>query len=419
MDEMTLGNGLKLIGEHLPHFHSVTVGIWLGVGSQHEEASEAGLSHFLEHMLFKGTARRTAKQIAQEMDAVGGQINAFTSKECTCYYAKVIDEHLPLAMDVLCDMVRNATIAPGDLGREKGVIIEEISMVEDTPEDIVHDLLNLAWFGGQPLGRPILGTAELVRAYKADDLKTYRKRMYRPDNAVIAIAGNYNWAAFCELASALMGDWPRGEGDIPGWPDNPACGQLLYKEKDIEQTHICVGLPGVAQISEGVYPLSVFNNLFGGAMSSRLFQRIREEKGMAYAVYSYPTPYVNCGLFTIYAGTSPQNARQVLELIRDEIDVIKRDGPGMEEVNQAREQLKGSFILSLESASGKMHSLGRRKLLFGDVRREEQVLASINAVSYEDVERVMRLVFSGPCALSLVGPDVATLDTGMFIPVHP
>ena len=412
-DKIVLDNGLCIIGERIEHFRSVSCGVWIGAGSQYETPAENGLSHFLEHMLFKGTTTRSARDIAEQTDAVGAQLNAFTSKECTCYYIKVIDEHIELALDILSDMVLNSTLSDEELNKEKGVIIEEIGMNEDSPEDVVFEMLAKALFGDHPLGMTILGPSDNIRNFKRQDLYDYRARMYRPGNTVLALAGNYDWERVVELAKRMFGSWQSGDTGR----EMPHC-DLKYgverREKDIEQVQICLGLKGVPAGSKDVFALSIFNNLFGGAMSSRLFQRIREEQGLAYSVYSYPTSYRDCGALAIYAGTGPDNAQRVLESLRSEIDIALKDGVSEREFSQAREQLKGSYILGLESASSRMSALGRRMLLMGDTMNEDAVISRINSVTLDDVNRVMQQSLKGEYAAALIGKGVEKLDLGMF-----
>ncbi len=409
-NEFTLPNGLRVIGERIPHFRSVSVGLWIGAGSMYEAQADNGLSHFVEHMLFKGTASRDAKQIAQEMDAIGGQMNAFTAKECTCYYAKVMDEHFENAVDLLSDLLMQAKLDPVEFEKERGVILEEISMVEDTPEDLVHDLLSSAHYKGQALAMPILGPAAQIRAVTPDMLRHFHATHYRPDNTVLSVAGNYQLDELEQLANKYLGTW---QSDKPtAAPDKPNgyTPDVLRREKDIEQVHICLGYPGVEQGSLDIYPLSILNNLFGGGMSSRLFQKIREELGMAYAVYSYPTQYPGSGMFTLYAGTSPDNAEKVIGLIGGEVARLLKDGIDEKEFHQAREQLKGGYILGLESASSRMSSIGRSKLLLGRALDEEEVLARIAAVTLDDVVRVGRDILTQPCSAAVVGRKVGKID---------
>ena len=404
-DQITLPNGLRIIGERIPHFRSVSVGLWLGAGSQFEIPSEAGVSHFLEHMVFKGTEKRSARRIAEEMDAVGGQLNAYTAKECTCFYAKLVDEHLPLAMDVICDLVTAPTFDAGELEKEKGVVIEEIAMSEDTPEDLVHEMLMLANFGDQPVARPILGNEERISTYVRDDLVSYWKRMYRPQNAVLSLAGNYDWDSVVALAETLLGKWSPAGFEKRTCITNPTEPTILVKEKDIEQIHICLGFPGLTLGDDKNYELSLFNSVFGGAMSSRLFQKIREERGAAYTVYSYPNAYTDAGMLSVYAGTNPDAAVEVTGMILEEAKKLAVEGMTKEEFTMAREQLKAGFILGLESTSARMQSIGRRMLLMNATRTETEVIDRVNAIRHEDVNAMMHEILSAPHSTALVGKD--------------
>ena len=402
-DQCKLPNGLTVIGEKLPHFRSVSIGVWLSAGSQYETREENGLSHFLEHMLFKGTERRSARQIAEVMDAVGGQLNAFTAKECTCYYAKVIDEYTELALDVLSDMTLNSTFDEKELEKEKGVVLEEISMSEDEPEDLCGELIMSAQYGDQPLAWPILGPADNVRSFTRERLVAYRDKMYRPECAVLAISGNYDWDRLIELIQKYFGGWKMGKGACPSYVVRPAQPRVLRREKDIEQLHIELGFPCCRIGAPEIYPVTIFNSVLGGAMSSRLFQRIREERGMAYSVYSYPSFYTDTGMLTIYAGTSLQHAQTVLRLIDEELKTLSREGITRDEFEQTRAQIKGSYVLGQETASARMNALGRRMLLLGDTQSEDEMLEKLNAVQYDEVNRVMRDVFAAPRSAALVG----------------
>jgi predicted Zn-dependent peptidase len=340
------------------------------------------------------------------MDAIGGQMNAFTAKECTCYYAKVMDEHFEKGMDLLSDLLLNAKLDPAEFEKERGVILEEIAMVEDTPEDLVHDLLSAAHYEGQALAMPILGTAAHIRDVSPGMLSQFRATHYRPDNTVLAVAGNYSLEALRELAQSYLGGWVSKHQPEPmRMPEGYAPGSC-NRNKDIEQTHICLGFPGVAQGSPAIYGLSILNNLFGGGMSSRLFQRIREESGMAYAVYSYPTVYPGSGLFTVYAGTSAQHVGAVAKMLREEVTRVLEDGMTSEEFTKAREQLKGGYILGLESASSHMSHIGRSELLLRRVQSEDEVIEKINVVTLDDAMRVARMLLDGPNAASVVGREV-------------
>ena len=402
-DEWLLPNGLRVVGERLPYLRSVSIGAWMHVGSMMEEPSENGLSHFLEHMVFKGTEKRTARQIAEEMDAVGGQLNAFTGRDCTCFYAKVIDEDLRLAVDILSDLVLHATMDENELEKERGVILEEISMDEDTPEDLVHELLQTAQFGEQSPGQPILGPAAQIAAYTREDLLNFRSKHYAPRETVVALAGNYDPDQVLAWVTEAFGSW---ENEIPPveTPDwQVRCGQHVLREKDTEQMHICLGFPGMAYGTEGVYPLAVANNILGGAMSSRLFQRIREELGLAYSVYSYPNTYMGVGTFDLYAGVSPKNAGVVLDEIRAELKKFVDEGITEKEFRDSVTQLRSGYLMGLESPGSRMQSLGRSTLLRGKPISHEETLAAIEAVTMDKVMTVAREILTQPPCIAIVG----------------
>ncbi len=409
-DEFTLSNGLTVVGERMAGCRSLSVGLWVQSGSQYETREENGVSHFLEHMLFKGTARRTARQIAEEMDAVGGQLNAFTAKDCTCFYAKVVDESAPLAIDMLSDLTLCSTLDPAEMEKEKGVVLEEIAMVEDEPEDLVHELVMLAQFGDQPLARNILGTAENVRAFTRDFVSGYKEKMYRPECGVLALSGGYDPDRIKALAEEHFGHWKPGGGKKPEFRLEDCAPRTVRREKDIEQLHICLAYPGVPQGGEMVYPMSILSSILGGAMSSRLFQKIREEKGMAYSVYSFPAFYSGTGTLAVYAGTSPENGPEVLKLIREETEDLLKNGVTEKEFESTRGQMKGSYVLGMEGSSARMNALGRRKLIFGDIQSENDVIAKIDRVKYEDVQEAIRLSLGGRAACALVGRGAESLD---------
>lgn len=403
MDKFVLTNGLTVLVESMPYLRSASIGVWVKAGSMLEQPYENGLSHFMEHMAFKGTAKRSARQIAEEMDAVGGHLNASTSKLCTNYYAKVIDEDLPLAADVLADIVCNPALDPGETDKERGVILEEIAMVEDSPEDVVYDVLSEAVFGDQALGQTILGPAEQIAAYTPDDLRAFRKRHYGPKNAVVAIAGNVNANQVRDLMEDKFGDWQGAEGEE--FPESTAISkpQKFCRDKDTEQVHLCVSFRGTPMGSKEIYPAAVMNNVLGGGMSSRLFQRIREELGMAYSVYSGPSSYPHCGEFTIYAATSPKHAKTVLEQIDIELKKLLENGITDKEFSMAKAQLKGSFILGLESAYNRMSALGHNQILLGRVIPPEETIAAIESVTPDDVARTAAQILNSPRAYAVVG----------------
>ena len=401
-DQITLPNGLRIIGEYIPHFRSVAVGLWIGAGSQYETRAQAGMSHYIEHMVFKGTKSRSARDIAEQMDEVGGHLNAFTSKECTCFYAKVVDEHVRLAMDIISDLCVNPVFDPAEMEKEKGVVLEEIDMAEDTPEDLVHELLMLAHFGDQPVARPILGTEDTVTAFTREQVYSYWQQMYRPENAVLAVAGSYKWEQILDMAREFLGGWEKGAFVCPEFHTDPAQPGFLRRDKDIEQANICLGFPGLQTGHELGYELSLFSSVYGGAMSSRLFQKIREESGLAYSVYSYPNSYTDCGMLSVYAATSPDNARTVCDMIMEETMRMVEGGLTREEFMKAREQLKSGYILGQESTSSRMHSAGRRMLLLGSTRTEDEVIARVNAMDFDRTNAIMRRLLGAKPSCALV-----------------
>ena len=407
IEQFTLPNGLRVLCEQLPHLRSVSMGVWVKAGSILEREHENGLSHLIEHMAFKGTGRRSAKQIAQEMDAVGGYLNAATSKLCTCYYAKVIDENLPLAADILSDIVRFPAIDPKELDKERNVVLEEISMTDDSPEDVAYDLIASAMFGRQPLGQTILGPRELIASYTREDILAFRARHYSPMNTCVAIAGNFDLNQVKDLMAQRFGDWTGGAGEI--FPVNAVNQrpQTLTADKDTEQAHICLGYRGKPLGDADAYPMAVFNSILGGGMSSRLFQRIREESAMAYSVYSAPSAYPHCGDFTIYAAVSPRNVKTVLAQIDEETSLLVREGATQEEFDMAKAQLKGGFILGQESAYNRMNSMGSNMALMNRVITTDETIRRIEAVTPEDVRRVAAETLGSPRSQAFVGKKIA------------
>ncbi|MCR4886896.1 MAG: insulinase family protein [Clostridiales bacterium] len=403
MEKFILDNGLTVLVEEMPSLRSVSIGAWVKAGSMLETPGENGLSHFMEHMAFKGTRKRTARQIAEEMDCIGGQLNAATSKLCTNYYAKVIDEDLPLAADILSDIVCDPALDEKELDKERGVVLEEIAMVEDTPEEVVFDVLAEAVFGKQSLGQSILGPADRIAAYTAEDLRAFRRRHYGPKNAVVALAGNVTAGRARELMEQYFGAWQGAEGEE--YPDAQAIPEprKLARDKDTEQVHLCLSFRSHEMGSELVYPTAVLNNILGGGMSSRLFQRIREELGMAYSVYSGPSSYPHCGEFTIYAATSPRHCKTVLEQIDLEIGKLMDGGITQKEFQMSKAQLKGSFILGLESAYNRMSALGHNQILLNRVIPQEETIAAIERVTMEDAMDAAKRILTGPRAYAVVG----------------
>lgn len=400
-----LDNGIRVVGQYIPAFPSVSVGIWVRTGSVNEGRGENGITHFIEHMLFKGTQKRSAQQIAAEMDDVGGILNAFTSKECTCYHAKVVGDDLEQAVELLSDLVFHSTLDPVELDKEKGVVLEEINMVEDSPEDLVHELLSAAYFQGHTLAQPILGTAQTVSSFAREDLLRYMDRRYDSDRIFIAAAGGFDFERLCDLCAKYTVDCRPGTGagdDLS--PFDFGTPGFVYKEKPIEQAHIAIAMPGYSMERDEIYAVSVFNNVFGGSMSSRLFQVIREELGLAYDVYAHPSSYYLCGAYNIYTGVNPKRAKDALAAILEQIDLARKKGIAREEFSRGKNQLRGNYILGLESTTSRMNAIGKSITLQGRVKTSEESLRGIEAVTYDDVHRVLdRILDRRAMAISAVG----------------
>ncbi len=393
-NKFVLKNGIRVVTENIKHVKSVSVGVWVETGSRHENRNNNGVSHFIEHLLFKGTKNRTAKEIAETIDSIGGQLNAFTSKECTCFYAKVLDNHLKTAIDVLSDMLLNSKFDKNDIEKEKSVILEEINMYEDSPEELVHDLLSQTIFNSHSLAFPILGKSGILKKLSRKDILDYFYKYYIPDNIVISVVGNINVKEthnlLNEYFSNLNGNNVNFESNKP-----PTLYQRLkYRNKSTEQLHLCLGMEGIAQGKDELYSLLVMNNIFGGSMSSRLFQKVREEKGLAYSIYSYPSSYKDIGIFTIYVGLNPKQLHLVSELIINEINTIRNEVSNEEEIYKAKEQLKGNFILGLENTTSRMTALGKSELLLGKIETQQEIIEKINKVKPNDINNIIENVFN-------------------------
>ncbi|MFZ5966536.1 MAG: M16 family metallopeptidase [Bacillota bacterium] len=400
-----LSNGIRVVIEKIPYVRSVSVGIWVGIGSTNENFNNNGITHFIEHMLFKGTKSRTAKDIAESIDSLGGQLNAFTGKECTCYYTKTLDTHLPIALDVLTDMIFHSEFQPDEIEKEKGVVLEEISMYEDSPEDMAHDLLSKTVFNKHSLGMPILGTSHTVSSFTREVCLQYIEDNYSTENIVVSVAGNFEEQQLIDLLEEKFSSFHKTRAEQCIKPQHP---QFLQdsstKHKDIEQLHICIGLEGISLGSKELYPMMVMNNIFGGSMSSRLFQSIREDKGLAYSVFSYPSSYKHTGLFTIYAGINPKQLDSVMTIINQEINDLKKIGLTVDELNKSKEQLKGSYILGLESTSSRMTAIGKSELLLNKIYSPKEVLDRIDSITLDEVHAVISKVFTtGKLSTALVG----------------
>jgi predicted Zn-dependent peptidase len=400
-----LPNGLTLVTEVMPSVRSVAVGIWLRTGSRHEREEENGISHFLEHMLFKGTKHRSAEEIARSADSIGGHLDAFTAKECASYSVKVLDEHLPRAFAVLADLVKNPLLLPEHIARERQVIQEEIKMLEDTPDDLVHEIFTQNYWRGHALGRPILGTRQNVSRFEREQLFDYFDRHYTPGNMLIAAAGHVEHARLVELATREFGDAPSSAGlqDSPAPVANP---HIKHRhKKELEQVHICLGAPAYPQTHERRFACYILNTVLGGGMSSRLFQNIREKRGLAYAVFSVLNSFRDAGCLSVYAATASERAHEVVRLIVEELHHLKHSPLGEEELQRAKDYLKGSLLLSLESTSSRMSNLARLEMYFGRYMTLDEVAAGVDAVTADDVLAVAReLLTTERLALTVLGP---------------
>lgn len=386
-----LGSGIELIMEKIPYVRSVSVGIWVKAGSVNENEINSGISHFIEHMLFKGTEMRSARDIAGDIDKIGGQINAFTGKESTCYYVKVLDTHVEDGIEILMDMLFNSKFDIDEMEKEKAVIYEEINMYEDSPEDTVHDMLSEVIFDGHPLGKPIIGTYDTINAFTRNNILDYIQENYGINNLVISVSGNFDEEKLIDTLDKNISKYLwENQILIPEIPVYKPGYKM--KKKDIEQAHICLGIKGLPLDHEDYYALSILSNIMGGSMSSRLFQRIREEKGLAYSVYSYTTSYVKDGVFAIYAGVNPKQLKETSKLMVEEVNLLREKGVSEEELMTAKEQLKGNYILSLESVSGRMASIGKSQLLLKKVYTPDEVIELINKVSMDDINKVIKRV---------------------------
>ena len=388
---VTLKNGVRVVLESMPHLRSVCFGIWVKNGTRHEPKELNGISHFMEHMFFKGTKNRSAKQIAEEMDALGGQINAFTSREYTCFSTRTLDSHLKKGVDVLTDMFFNSLFEDEEIEKEKNVILEEINMYEDMPEDVVADLLFYEVYGDRNLGLPILGTKDTITKFNSKSFKNYFKERYTPSNIVLSIAGSFKKEEVLEILAPF--------GEFAPEIDKSPLMEYEYKKatvnkfKDIEQVHIQVGFEGLAISDEDIFSLSSLNAYLGGGMSSRLFQAIREEKGLCYSVYSYHQSFIDTGLFSIYVGNAPEHTDETFELMIKEVKRLKSDKILEDELLSVKEQLKANYVLSLESSNSRMSNIGRSLLLLDKVRTPDEIIKSIDDVNLESFYRVYDRVF--------------------------
>jgi predicted Zn-dependent peptidase len=397
-------NGLVLVTERMPNIRSVALGVWMKKGSRHEAAAENGISHFIEHLLFKGTETRTARDIALIIDSVGGQMDAFTTKENTCFYFKVLDRHVDVAVDLLSDIVRHPKFQPDDIEKERKVIYEEIKMVDDTADELVYDIFSEAFYGDHPLGRPIQGTMESVARMQVGGLSSFFRESYRPANLLVTAAGNLDHERLDGALRKAFGDLPAGAATALGPMPRTRAGLTVREKKDLGQLHLCLGLPGVAMNDARRYPAYVLNTVLGGTMSSRLFQHIREERGLVYSVFSSANSYLDSGNLIIYAAMSPESAREVLTLVVEELRRIKDEPISDAELQLARDHLKGNLMLSLESSSSRMSNLARQELYFGRQFSLDEILVGIDQVGRDETQALARELFDPrQCAVAVLG----------------
>jgi predicted Zn-dependent peptidase len=400
----TLDNGVRVITEAMPHVRSVSVGIWIASGSRRETPEQNGISHFIEHMLFKGTTSRSAEDIARAVDALGGNLDAFTAKELVCFNTKVLDQHLAQAFDVLADLVLNPMFREEDIEKEKGVILEEIKMEADSPDYLVHEIFSSNFWKDHPLGKPILGTPQSVRRFDSTMIRDFYRSVYSPANLVVTAAGHLTHEGLAALVNRYFAALPPG----PAEPQDPLPSThariALRNKKSLEQVHLCLGVPSYPLPHHERFACYVLNTLLGGGMSSRLFQNIRERQGLAYAVFSELNPYRDTGCLSIYAGTSIESARQVVESITTEFRQLKGDRVSDEELRRAKDHLKGSLMLGLESTASRMSNLARQEMYFGRFFTLDELVESIESVTAEDVRRIAQTFFDPrQIALTILG----------------
>lgn len=390
IEKITLSNGVRILAERLEHVRSAAVGIWVASGSRHEPEQLSGISHFIEHMVFKGTRKRSASQIAVDMDMIGGQVNAFTTKECTCYYARALDCHLDIALDILCDIFFEPKMDDSDIKTERGVVLEEIDMYEDTPDDLVVEKLFQLVYGGTSLGLPILGNAQTLETMRGEDLAAYMAGNYMPPGTVVAISGSYSDGDIEYLKNRFSQMRP---GDPPGYTPVAYKGGFTISEKPIEQNHLCIGFPSICASSKDRHTLAVLSAILGGGMSSRLFQKVREERGLCYSVYTFTAAHNDTGILGVYLALGADTEESALELTRDVLREFYSDGPTEEELHRAREQIKANVLMSMESMNTRMNHMARAEMLLGRVPDLDEIIKCYNDVSRESISALARSIF--------------------------
>lgn len=389
-----LNNGLRVVWEKIDYVKSVSVGVWIENGSRNENLQNNGISHFIEHMMFKGTKNRTALQIAECIEDVGGQINAFTGKESTCYYVKILDSHIELALQVLSDMLFNSNFKEEDIQKEKGVISEEINMNEDSPEDVLSDLHSKAIWGDDSISYPILGSIENIKSFTRKDIIDYIDRYYIPENSVISICGNFDTNEIEKLINKYFGHWMGGKNKNVTIYSKPKIeNNHLFRNKKIEQLHISLGFEGIELGNDDVYPLILLSNVLGGGASSILFQNIREERGLCYSIYSYMSSFNKTGVVTIYTGLNPKYIEEAIKLIQEVVTKFSKEGINKEKLTKAKEQIKGGYTLGLESTSTRMFNNGKSVLFLNKINKPEEVMKKIDNINEEKLKEVMKKTF--------------------------
>jgi predicted Zn-dependent peptidase len=388
-----LPNGLTVISEQMQHLRSVSIGVWVKTGSRDEDPRSNGISHFIEHMLFKGSANRSAEDIARQVDSIGGNMDAFTAKECICFNMKVVDEHLPVAIDILSDLVLNPLFKEEDIAREKGVILEEIKMDEDSPDYLVHEIFTQSFFKDHPLGKPILGTRDTVKKFERSSVLEFYKQCFTPENIVVSAAGNLEHKKFVDLVKRHFAQLKRTKTNRKSRRPETASRIMLRNKKSLEQVQICMGVPSYPIAHEKRYASYILNSLLGGGMSSRLFQNIRERQGLAYAIYSDLSPYRDTGCLCVYAGTSRESAGKVVQSVVRELFRLKSETVSAEELRRSKDQLKGSLMLSLESSTSRMSNLARQEMYFDHFFTLDELIERIEAVSADDLRAMAEEFF--------------------------
>ncbi len=398
-----LDNGITVMSEHMDEVRSVALGIWFAVGSRDEAPAEAGMSHFMEHMMFKGTPTRSAREISEAFDRLGAELNAFTSKEYTCYYSRLIDEHLPAALEILSDMCVNASLDEESCVSERQVVIEEIARTEDAPDDHIHDIFSETLWPDHPIGLPILGTRDTVGGFDHSQSETFKNRHYLTGNAVVAAAGNVDHDALAELTQRYLTlpEGPRSQRPVAHAVNQS---RIAVLNKETEQAHICYGVSTINSHHPDRFALNILDGVLGGGMSSRLFQEIREKRGLAYAVYSFTALYEDTGEFGIYAGTRPENAEEVIRLIQNEVERIADHGVTAEELDRVRQAAKGHLVLGMEATRNRMTRLGKNEVTAGEILSADEIMERFNAVTRDDLKRVSGEVLSEDKVLAVIGP---------------